>query len=478
MKSTNNNDNSNGVYSNPAVARTMSRMQTAISEARADPTRPVYHFLAPARRMNDANGLIFHKGYYHLFYQLNPHTHWYWGHARSRDLVYWEHLPIALCPAEEQGEEHCASGCTVINDLGQLLIFYTSMKTQKDARYFAEQWTAIGDSELITWKRHPANPILTEEMHGDLKIYDWRDPFIFKEGHHFYLVLGGNLNDQKGGEAVVPLYRAENAELSQWKFLGILFKNPDKTIPNHECPNFFKLGDRWILVVSPHGQVRYYIGILDKRTFTFEPESQGYLNWGSYYGTNCLLDEKGRLIMWGCVHGFKEKRAWASCLALPRVLTMRSDGHLGQEPLPELQMLRGEHHAVSDITVSDSSHVVKDVRGDTLELLVKFKVGDAKIFGLRVRRSDDGRNGVRISYDGKQLDVAGVTAPFCLSDSEKLLELHVFLDKSLIEVYANGRVCLTKVVYPGEDDLGIELFAMGGSVTISSLDAWRMKSIW
>ncbi len=478
MKSTSNSDNSDSTYPDPAVARTMSRMQTAISEARADPTRPVYHFLAPARRMNDANGLIFHKGYYHLFYQLNPHTHWYWGHARSRDLVYWEHLPIALCPAEEHEEEHCASGCTVINDLGQLLIFYTSMKTQKDARYFAEQWTAIGDDDLITWKRRPAKPILTEEIHGGLKIYDWRDPFIFKEGHHFYLVLGGNLNDQKGGEAVVPLYRAENAELSQWKFLGILFKNPDKTIPNHECPNFFKLGDRWILVVSPHGQVRYYIGTFDKRTFTFEPESQGYLNWGSYYGTNCLLDEKGRRIMWGCVHGFKEKRAWASCLTLPRVLTMRPDGQLGQEPVPELQILRAEHHAVSDITMSDSSYVVKDVRGDTLELLVKFKLNDAKIFGLRVRRSDDGRNGARISYDGKQLDVAGITAPLRLTDSEEFLKLHVFLDKSLIEVYANGRVCLTKVVYPGENDLGLELFATGGSMTISSLDVWKMKSIW
>ncbi len=476
MKSTSNNDSA---YPNLALARATSRVQAVISKVQADPTRPVYHFLAPARRMNDVNGFIFYKGYYHLFYQLNPQTHWHWGHARSRDLVHWEHLPIALCPAEEQGEEHCASGCTVINDLGQPLTFYTSMKTREDARYFAEQWVAIGDSELITWKRHPANPILTEDLHGGLKIYDWRDPFIFREGHHFYLVLGGNLNDRKGGEAVTPLYRAENAELSQWKFLGILFKNPDKNIPNHECPNFFSLGDKWILVVSPHDvQVKHYIGTFDKQTFTFEPESQGYLNWGSYYGTNCMLDNKGRRIIWGCVHGFKEKRAWASCLTLPRVLTMRPDGHLGQEPVPELQTLRDEHHAVSDITVSDSSYVVKDVRGDTLELLVKFKLNDAKIFGLRVRRSDAGRDGVTISYDGKQIDVAGVTAPFRLTDSEKLLELHIFLDKSLIEVYANGRVCLTKVVYPGEEDLGLELFAMGGSMTISSLDVWKMKSIW
>jgi len=484
MKSTSNNDNSDSTYPNPAIARAMSRVQTAISKVQADPTRPVYHFLAPARRMNDVNGFIFYKGYYHLFYQLNPHTHWHWGHARSRDLVHWEHLPIVLCPAEEQGEENCASGCTVINDLGQPLTFYTSMKIREDARYFAEQWAAIGDDDLITWKRHPANPILTEDMHGDLKIYDWRDPFIFREGPHFYLVLGGNLNDRKGGEAIVALYRGENSELTRWKFLGILFKNHDENIVNHECPNFFPLGNKWLLVVSPHGRMRYYIGNFNKQTFTFESESQGYLNWGpyrrsgfSYYGTNCLLDNKGRWIMSGCVHGFESNRGWEGCMNLPQILTLNADGYLEQEPIPELQALRAKHYTRANIKLTDSSYLVKEIRGDTLEILVKFEPSDANSFGLKVRCSDDGKKAVRIAYDGERIDVADTTGPFRLLSGEKL-KLHIFLDKSLMEVYVNSRIYFTKVIYPEKEDLGLELFAMGGSITISSLDVWKMKSIW
>ena len=141
MKSTSNSDKCNSVYSNPTIARATSRVQAAISKAQADPTRPVYHFLAPAQWMNDVNGPIFHKGYYHVFYQLNPDNEGYdhqeadmhWGHTRSCDLVHWEYLPIALWPSQEQGEKHCASGCTVINDLGQPMAFYTSMKVGRRA---------------------------------------------------------------------------------------------------------------------------------------------------------------------------------------------------------------------------------------------------------------------------------------------------------------------------------------------------------
>ena len=104
-------------------------LENAIPAAQADPLRPRYHFAAPAQWMNDPNGTIFINGEYHLFYQLNPYAaHWgeiHWGHAKSADLVHWEHLPIALAPAYELGERHCFSGCCV-NDNGTPTIFYTS----------------------------------------------------------------------------------------------------------------------------------------------------------------------------------------------------------------------------------------------------------------------------------------------------------------------------------------------------------------
>src|SRR5580765_20545 len=117
--------------SGDAIARAMASVAEAAPRAEADPTRPVYHFRPPANWMNDPNGPIYHKGYYHMFYQHNPYgDKWgnmHWGHARSRDLVRWEHLPIALWPSKEAGEEHVFSGCALINDQGQPMIFYTSI---------------------------------------------------------------------------------------------------------------------------------------------------------------------------------------------------------------------------------------------------------------------------------------------------------------------------------------------------------------
>jgi beta-fructofuranosidase len=109
---------------NPAIDRATQGVAAALMRAAADSTRPVYHFRPPAQWMNDPNGVIFHEGWYHIFYQHNPYGdnwgHMHWGHARSRDLVDWDHLPIALWPSLELGEEHCFSGCATVDaDLHQ-----------------------------------------------------------------------------------------------------------------------------------------------------------------------------------------------------------------------------------------------------------------------------------------------------------------------------------------------------------------------
>ena len=111
----------------PAIAKAMNALRRAAMRVHADPTRPVYHFRPPAQWMNDPCGGIYYKGYYHLFYQLNPYgDQWgniHWGHARSKDLIYWEHLPIAIATA--QNELRCNSGCVTINKQGVPMIFYT-----------------------------------------------------------------------------------------------------------------------------------------------------------------------------------------------------------------------------------------------------------------------------------------------------------------------------------------------------------------
>jgi sucrose-6-phosphate hydrolase SacC (GH32 family) len=459
------------------LARAQASVESAAKRVADDPDRPAYHLRPPAYWNNDPNGPVFYKGWYHVFYQHNPYGddwgHMHWGHWRSRDLAHWEQRPIALWPSEDAGEEHVFSGCAALTSQGKLMLFYTSIGSRPP-----EQWGAVPeDDDLGRWKKHPANPLLTEKLHGAVKVHEWRDPFFFRCGGKSYLVLGGNLNGSKGGQAVVNIYQAAKDDLTEWKYMGVLFTHPDSAVRNIECPLFFPLGPKWLLVVSQGKPVHWFIGTLDEKSMRFRAEQQGAMDYGDYYAPNCLEDGKGRRVLWGWVQGFKGGRGWNGCLTLPRVLSLRPDGRLGQEPAAELEKLRGPGlPSVSGVRVA-GGRVLDGVRGSTLELRAVFEAGNAKALGLRVRRSDDGKSAVTIRWDGEQLDVAGTKVPLALAPG-KTLELRVFLDRSVLEVYSQGLVCVTRVVYPGRDHMGVEAFGEGGTATLRSLEAWLMRTIW
>ena len=224
-----------GDSTNEAIVRATAAIQAAVPRAQTDPIRPIFHFVSPAQWMNDPNGPIYHNGYYHLFYQLNPFSDEsgpralrYWGHVRSRDLVKWEPLPIALWPSGELGEESVWSGCCTLNDLGKPMCLYTSIGEGKSAFDQAVQWAATGDDNLIKWHKSPANPVLTDAL-NDRKIYDWRDPFIFRDGNKTFLVTGGHMARDR--QAAVNIYEAENPDLTQWIHRGVLFEHTDAGAP-------------------------------------------------------------------------------------------------------------------------------------------------------------------------------------------------------------------------------------------------------
>jgi beta-fructofuranosidase len=165
-------------------------------------------------------------------------------------------------------------------------------------------------------------------------------------------------------------------------------------------------------------------------------------------------------------------------MTLPRVLTLR-DGKLVQQPAPELAELRGQKVRKAPARLAGETLSLKLPQCDTVELMVEFVFADAKSVGLKLRRSEDRKRAVTIEYDRTTLNVAGTKVPLPLDAHQPELKLHVFLDKSVLEVYANdGRQCVTRVVYPEEQDQGLEVFASGGAATVTSLDVWQLRSIW
>lgn len=452
-----------------AIAKATRSVEQARARADADPTKPIFHITAPANWINDPNGPIYHGGYYHMFYQHNPYGdkwgHMHWGHARSRDLAKWERQPIALWPSLETGEEHVFSGCATTNGEGKPIVFYTSIKKGKSATDFAEQWAAIGDHDLVTWQKYPANPMLAESLHGATKIYDWRDPFIFYHGGRTFMVLGGNLNRSKGGQAIVALYEAAGPELTSWKYHGILFTHPDPKVGNIECPLFFPLDGKFVLIVSPHGKVEYFVGDFDTAIYKFKTQKRGLVDASStFYAPNCMLDPQGRRIMWGWLRGFKEGLGWNGCLTVPRVLKLDGSGDLAQSPAPELAKLRSDESKLGIIPFEPGTNSIAGDMAATVELSAQLRCSETAGLVLRVVRHASARDAV--NFTAEELGLTSGTN-----------NLRLFVDRSVVEVFANNRKCASRLL-PGSGDVEPQIVLQNGDAEVRDATLWRVGTIW
>ncbi len=464
-------------------SKAQAAVDAAIPLAEKDPTRPSYHFRPPAQWMNDICGAIYYGGYYHIFYQYNPFSgdswgddYTLWAHARSKDLVHWEDLPWSLLPLKEQGERRCNSGCITLDENGRPTIFYTWVPVEKEKK--REQWAVIPlDDELIKWARFKNEPVMSAGINGIPKSVNggWSDPYVFRSDGRTFVTF-------KSCNGLVC--EAKNKELTQWEYRGQM----DGVIG--ECPNFFPMDEKWVLIRSTE-PISYMVGDFDSETISFKKNGgEEILDYGfgknpptdrswtrGLYATNVFTDDDGRRIMLGWICGFKPGRGWNGCMSLPRVLTLDKEQRLIQTPAPELRELRGEQHTVKKRVIKSKEERIKDVKGDMLEIIAEFETGSSKDFGIKVRQSDDGKDAVTIRWNRDTLNVAGTKVPLGLSSGK--LKLHVFIDKSVLEVFINdGITSCSRVEYPEEKDVGVSVFAEKGNVTLNSFIAWNMKSIW
>lgn len=472
----------------------------------ADPLHPIYHFAPPANWLNDPNGLIHWQGKYHLFYQHNPaEAVWgpmHWGHAVSPDLVHWQHLPIALSPTPDGPDKDGAwSGCAV-DDGGTPTLVYTGVFPE------SVNLATSADPDLRTWTKFEGNPVIARPPEG-LTLSGFRDPCVWREGGEWRMVIGAGERDNPEantpGKGMVLLYRSP--DLRTWEYLHPLCErvfNPAETLPTGmmwECPSFFPLDGKWVLLVAAHLNlpVSLTVGFLGEyRDGKFTPGAPFKVDYGDrlFYAPQTFLDASGRRLMFGWLYEGRTVRAhraagWAGVMSLPRLLSLRPDGRMGCEPAPETAALRSRLLLELQDTDLGEENLLEGIAGTALEIELEVEPGSAAALHLQICTASDGSEQTRLAYHFTESrlvidtthasldpEAAGALkeAPLGKPAGEPL-HLRAFLDRSVLEVFADGWACLTTRLYPTKPtSTGLNLFARGGKAKVHSLKVWEMGS--
>lgn len=466
--------------------RLLAEAEKSVAEAAhrvaSDRLRPAFHFLPAGRFMNDPNGCVQFGDEYHMFFQHLPY--WGepnassapgWGHAVSRDLVHWQRQPIALMPIPKSYDaDAVASGCCVI-DQGVPTIVYTSVPPQA-------QSLARSFDGMRTWRRYAGNPVIPQPPAIEGLEEGFRDPFVWREGNAWRMIVGSGIRGQ-GGTAL--LY--ESSDLIDWKFLGPLCTDMGPDCCQWECPNFFPLGDQWVLVVSPllrslpslRGPVQYSIGRYDGRRFTPGPWHPMDLGGpGVYYAPNSLEDSRGRRIQWGWVMGGGEQGPWDGMLTLPRQLELGSNGQLRIWPVEEVDSLRKTPLADLPARELKAGQSLEVCRGAQLDIVVQYARRGSGRLEFRLFDSDNApATTVQFDLASRELrsgDKAGIVAGGA-GDSGTI---RLLVDRSVIEVYVDHRAVMSLRAAPPAGAEGFRVTAAQDSVSLARVQAWSMRSIW
>ena len=441
-----------------------------------------------------------------------------WGHASSVDLVHWVHHPIALRPSEEGYDENgCWSGGSFISKEGVPTVIYEQSLGAGACIATAE------DDLLVRWTKHPANPVFTADdaLGADPEHQVSISPCAWLDGDIYYAMAGLHTGNQVPGEEGDQAVLLRSEDLAHWERVGPFYQSERRwTEADEDCavPDFFPIGDRHMLLFGSHvlGS-QYYLGKLQDDRFYPEFHSRLSWPWGPLAGPSSMLDGQGRRIYFDWIREYRPSErqkisGWSGVMTLPRVLGLADDRKLQIEPAPELATLRMNHRAHKEMRVGpDSELALDDVRGDCLELAVNVKPETAREFGVKVRSSPNGEEETVVSLDVSagtlKVDVTKSSldeeirlepfrgdqpverlpeekqrrqaqeAPFKLGPGENL-RLRLFVDRSVLEVFANERQCLVQRMYPTRpDSVGVRLFSRGGGATVESLRAWDLAPI-
>ena len=465
-----------------------------------DHLRPQYHAMPVTSWANEPYGLTYYKGKYHLFFQKNPNGLWlhfmHWGHLSSTDLVDWEEEKIALAPSPGFDDFGVWSGTTIKDQNGVPVIFYTGVDVGR---------AGIGvafpkDDELIEWEKYENNPVIPAAPAGFL---DFRDPYVWEDNGTYYMIVGAGLAGNGGG--ALPTYKS--TDLLNWTRISNLYasSNLEESGFFWEMPLFYKLNEQgdYLLMVTPlfsnkPANVIYWIGKWENEKFIpydktpqlLEPVRDNTL--APAIGT----DEAGRITYIGIVPenrnvGDQLAAGWRQTFSLPRVIRLLEDSSLGQYPHPNLCRLRQNEQSISNRIIAPGSKAnLPEFGGNQLNLSFKIKADSASKFSLQLLKNAEGNQFTsfifdlganRIALDTRFAHSQAAETEYksfdYVFDYKEEINVEVFVDHSVVEVFLDNLLVMSARVYPAENSQAVDLVVSSGEVEIIEAQQWDMQNM-
>lgn len=481
------------------ILRDARRYEEARERQIKDEPRPAFHLSTRVGWLNDPNGFSYYNGEYHLFYQYHPYnSHWgpmHWGHAVSSDLLHWRYLPAALAPDTDYDRDGCFSGSAVSLDDGRQMLMYTGVvkETQPDgsAREVQRQCIAIGDG--IDYEKYAGNPVLDEnDLPEGGSRFDFRDPRIWRAPDGTFRCVAGNCTPDKDGR--ILLFSSEDG--LKWKFEKTLISNNGRIGRMWECPDFFELDGKQVLLISPQDMLpqgfEYHngngtvciIGSYDKETDTFTEEKNQAIDYGiDFYAPQTVVTPDGRRIMigwmqnWDTCNLHSPERPWFGQMSLPREISVK-DGRLIQKPIRELEKMRANKVEYENADVSGVIRLdgMKGRRID-MELTLRPAEGEEmyRKFAVRFAQNDTCHTAVSFrphesilkvdrKFSGSRRAIIHQRRSLVNSDNGKI-KMRIILDNFSVEIFVNdGEQVLSATLYTDLSADGISFYADGKAV--------------
>ena len=504
------------------------KLSDTFDTANTEKFRPVYHHTPLYGWMNDANGLVYKDGEYHLYFQYNPYgSKWgnmHWGHSVSKDLVHWEHLAPAIA-RDTLG--HIFSGSSIVDQenvagygVGSILVFYTSA-SDKNGQI---QCLAFSKDNGRTFTKYEKNPILCPAD----GLRDFRDPKVFRyEPEDKWVMI-------VSADKEMRFYDSKN--LKDWNYMSSFGEGYGVQPCQFECPDMVELpvdGDlnrkKWALIVNVNpgcyfggSATQYFTGDFDGKKFSCDSQSNvtKWLDWGKdHYATVCFSNTGERTIAVPWMSNWQycnivPTKQFRSANALPRELSLYTqDGeiYLSAAPVLEIKTLRKEKKEIPAFTVANDYHIdslLADNDG-AYELALEITVGEAEIMGFNLFNDkgekvdiyfnlpekrlvmDRTKSGIvdfgkkSVSHEIEVHDRRKTTSINYIDDfalatwapikKENKYTLDVFVDKCSVEIFLNGgKVAMTNLIFPSEPYNRMCFYSKGGSFQVDSFNAYRL----